>query len=47
VTYLKEKSLKEKSGIEGTQPVAEAVRQAAQAVLDAVRARRMRALGLG
>jgi hypothetical protein len=33
-------------GIEGTQPVAEAVRQAAQAVLDAVRARRMRALGL-
>jgi hypothetical protein len=28
------------------QPVAEAVRQAAQAVLDVVRARRMRALGL-
>jgi hypothetical protein len=41
VTYLKEKS-----GIEETQPVAAAVRQAAQAVLDAVRARRMRQLGL-
>jgi hypothetical protein len=42
VTYQKEKRR-----IERAQPVAEAVRQAAQAVLDAVRARRMRALGLG